>query len=151
MPRRYLTTEEQTHIIQRAQGRCEYCLCPQEYAIQPFVFEHIMPVSRGGETELDNLAFACGGCNGHKYNKIAAIDPAEGVIASLFHPRQQQWSEHFIWNEDYALVIGMTPTGRATVEALRLNRSGVINIRKILCLIGKHPPPVEHESSTAKP
>ena len=87
MSRRYLSKEEQEEIIGRAQSLCEYCLTPVEYAVQPFVFEHVIPVSRDGETTLDNLAFACGGCNGHKYNKIEAIDPVEKVIVPLFHPR----------------------------------------------------------------
>ena len=140
MSRRYLSKIEQTQIIERAQSLCEYCLTPAEYAVQPFVFEHIIPVSRDGETTLDNLAFACGGCNGHKYNKIEAIDPIKKVAVSLFHPRQQKWLEHFSWNEDYKQVIGLTPVGRATINALKLNPIGVVNIRELLCLVGKHPP-----------
>jgi len=140
MSRRYLTTKEQADIIQRAQRRCEYCQSPMDYATQSFVFEHIIPISRNGKTIGDNLAFACGGCNGHKYNKIEAVDPVDNVMTPLFHPRQHQWLAHFAWNEDCTYVIGLTPIGRATVEALQLNRQGVVNMRKLLCLIGKHPP-----------
>jgi hypothetical protein len=50
------------------------------------------------------------------------------------------WSEHFAWNEDYSRVIGLTPTGRATVETLHLNRQGVVNLRRVLFLVGMHPP-----------
>jgi hypothetical protein len=140
MARRYLTVEEQQTIIERAQSRCEYCQSQMSYATQSFVFEHITPISRGGETMLDNLTLACGGCNGHKYNKVAVPDPIDGEMVSLYHPRQQQWSDHFGWNDDYTQVIGLTPTGRATVEALNLNRPGVVNIRRLLWAIGKHPP-----------
>ncbi len=140
MSRRYLSKKEQAEIIERAQSRCEYCLTPVEYAAQPFVFEHIIPVSRNGETTLDNLAFACGGCNGHKYNKTEAIDSVEKKSVSLFHPRQQEWLAHFSWNENYQQVIGLTPVGRVTVNTLKLNRIGVVNIRELLCLVGKHPP-----------
>ena len=50
-------------------------------------------------------------------------------MVPLYHPRQHRWPDHFAWNEDTTIVIGLTPTGRATVEALRLNRENVVNLR----------------------
>jgi 5-methylcytosine-specific restriction endonuclease McrA len=102
--------------------------------------EHIYPRSAGGETQLDNLALACAGCNGHKYNKTQAFDPITNELVALFHPRQQQWAEHFTWNKDCTVIIGLTPTGRATVEVLRLNRPALQNLREVLYPVGKHPP-----------
>jgi hypothetical protein len=110
------------------------------YAAQPYVFEPIKPISLGGKTTLENLALACGGCNGHKYNRVEAADPVDGKPAALFNPRRQRWQEHFTWSRDYSHVFGLTPTGRATVETLKLNRPGVVNIRKLLLTIRKHPP-----------
>lgn len=144
MARRYLTAEERHLIIERAQKRCEYCQSPMNYATQSFVFEHIVPVSRGGLTALDNMALACGGCNGHKYTKIESPDPVSGQIVPLFNPRQQKWQDHFGWNEDYSYLVGLTPTGRATAEALKMNRTGIVNIRQLLVTIGKHPPSIEN-------
>lgn len=141
--RSYISARDQKYIIDRAQGRCEYCHSLMEYSAQPFVFEHIIPVSRDGATDRNNLAFACGGCNGHKYNKLEGFDPIDKVVAALFNPRQQQWLSHFAWNEDYTHAIGMTSVGRATVHTLYLNRQGVVNLRKVLCLTGKHPPMLE--------
>jgi hypothetical protein len=100
--------------------------------MQPFSLEHIDPRSQEGETSLENLALSCQGCNNHKYTKTHARDPATGVLVPLFHPRRQPWSEHFAWNDGATLVIGISPTGRATVEALRLNREGLINLRRVL-------------------
>ncbi|WP_255515627.1 hypothetical protein [aff. Roholtiella sp. LEGE 12411] len=37
-------------------------------------------------------------------------------------------------------MIGKTACGRATVEALRLNRSGVVNLRRLLRSANLHPP-----------
>jgi hypothetical protein len=85
-------------------------------------------LSKQGATEPENLAFACQGCNNRKYTAIDAVDPITYEIAPLYHPRQQRWSEHFAWNEDCTLVIGLTPTGRATVEKLDLNRAGLMNL-----------------------
>lgn len=140
MPRRYITVEEQRIIIERAQYRCEYCQSWMNYATQPFVFEHIIPHSRGGDTTKENLALACGGCNGHKYNKTEAPDPLSGRMVPLYNPRQQRWQDHFSWNEDFTRVVGLTATGRATIKALRMNRPGVVNMRKLLRTVGKHPP-----------
>ncbi len=89
---------------------------------------------------LENLALSCQGCNNHKYNKTEGRDNISGTIASLYNPRQQKWHEHFAWNEDFTLVIGLTPTGRTTVETLQLNRNGVVNLRRVLYAMGEHPP-----------
>ena len=58
---------------------------------------------------------------------------------SLFHPRQDHWSAHFVWNDDYTLMIGVSATGRATVARLDLNRKGLVNLRRVLRAQGLHP------------
>lgn len=88
----------------------------------------------------DNLALSCSGCNGHKYDRVEGFDTISQRMAPLYHPRQDVWSEHFAWNEEYTRIVGLTPTGRATVEALHLNREGVVNLRWVLFLVGLHPP-----------
>jgi HNH endonuclease len=108
--------------------------------MQSFSAEHILARSEGGKTNLANLSWACQGCNNHKYNKTRARDPVTGIMVALFHPRQQRWSDHFIWNEDGTLVLGLSPSGRATVEALLLNRKGLVNLRRILFAVNEHPP-----------
>jgi hypothetical protein len=58
----------------------------------------------------------------------------------LFHPREQRWEAHFAWNHDFTLILGVTPTGRATIAALQLNRPGLVNLRRVLYMVGEHPP-----------
>lgn len=140
MPRRYITVEEQRQVIERAKGRCEYCKSVMDYTSQSFVMEHIIPISENGETSLNNLALACGGCNGHKYTKVSAMDPVSQIEVPLYHPRQQTWQDHFAWSADYLQMIGLTEIGRATVHALNLNRPGIVNMRRLLLLAGLHPP-----------
>ena len=139
MSRTYVTAQERQFIADRARGCCEYCCSPVYFATQSFSVEHIIPVSRGGETILDNLALACPGCNGHKYTKVEAPDPGEGTLVSLYNPRTQRWQDHFRWNEDFTRIVGVTSTGRATVSALQMNRPGVINVRRVLFTVGLHP------------
>lgn len=127
-------------VARRARDRCEYCLTPIWYSSDPFVVEHIRPRSLGGATTLANLALACHGCNGHKYNKTQAIDPESKELVPLYNPREQAWREHFFWSDEKTLLLGKTPTGRATVDDLDLNRSGVVNLRRMLLISREHPP-----------
>ena len=98
-----------------------------------------MPISKGGDSAEDNLALSCQGCNNKKYTKTTAVDPESGKRVPLFHPRRDQWSEHFRWSDDSLLIIGITPTGRASIKSLDLNREGVINFRRLLVVFGVHP------------
>jgi hypothetical protein len=127
-------------VAARASYHCEYCRSPVKFAVQSFECEHIVPTSLGGQTTIDNLAFACGGCNRCKAAKTTGIDPENGQETPLFHPRHQNWQDHFTWSADFSLIIGLTAVGRATIHALRLNRSGVINLRQVLVFAGEHPP-----------
>jgi HNH endonuclease len=140
MSRRYITVAEQQQVIDRARRRCEYCQCHMDYTSQSFVLEHILAIANGGVTSLDNLALACGGCNGHKAIKQEALDPADRIRVVLYHPRLDVWGEHFCWSENTLQMIGLTSTGRATIASLQLNRSGVINVRRLLILADLHPP-----------
>ena len=127
-------------VTERARGRCECCGSDSRFATQSFSVEHIVPRSRSGATEEGNLALSCQGCNNHKYNKVDGVDPVTGVPTALYHPRKDGWAVHFAWSSDAALVVGLTPTGRATVAALALNRPGLVNLRSVLFAVGEHPP-----------
>jgi len=114
MLRRRITAQQKRVVAERARDCCEYCCSQERFAMQSFSVEHIVPRSRGGKTTLDNLALSCQGCNNHKYTKVEGHDPVTGDIVPLYHPRRQQWRNHFAWNEDFTLIIGLTPVGRAT-------------------------------------
>lgn len=127
-------------VRERAGDCCEYCLSQADFSPSPFGLEHIMPAVKKGQTESDNLAWACQGCNGRKYIFTEATDPFTGQEVPLFHPRQDEWPEHFAWNDDKTIMIGITPIGRATIDRLELNRKEVVNLRAILTAVGMHPP-----------
>lgn len=129
------------HVEARAAGHCEYCRSPASVSRQPFSVEHIIPKARGGTSTEENLALACQGCNNHKYDKIEAPDPASGDVAAIYHPRRDRWRDHFAWSDDFAQILGLSPTGRGTVVALHLNREGLVNLRRVLYVASKHPPP----------
>lgn len=138
--RKHISAAVRRLVRERANGCCEYCGSQDGITTEPFVIEHIYPHARGGMTLLANLAYACSGCNGRKAAKISAVDVQTGEIVSLFHPRRQRWADHFQWSEEATHVIGVTATGRATVEALGMNRPALVNLRRVLVLAGEHPP-----------
>lgn len=140
MPEKRVRAEQRKIVAERANDCCEYCLSQSAFATESFSVEHIIPRVLGGQTELRNLALACQGCNGHKRAKIRGYDPVIKKEVPLYHPRTQEWHEHFRWNNDFTLIIGLTPTGRVTLETLKLNRQGLINLRQVLYAAGKHPP-----------
>ncbi len=135
-----VTASQRRQVIARANACCEYCVSQVAFSAQILSVEHTIPRYKLGETTLENLAFACQGCNGSKHTKTEGIDPVTQQITPLFNPRTQSWSDHFSWNDDYTLMIGMTRIGRVTIVELKLNRLGVVNLRKVLFISRKHPP-----------
>ena len=119
-------------IRERAQSRCEYCKHPDLIRSGPFVVEHITPRTAQGDDSFENLAWSCDSCNGHKAAATDAVDPITGARAPLFHPRQDHWSDHFLWSESTLEMVGKTPKGRATIERLQLNREPAVTSRRLL-------------------
>ena len=117
-------------VRERARHRCEYCHLPQ--AVDPFFtyhIEHIVARQHGGGDEEPNLALACYHCNSHKGPNLSAFDPGTGTLVRLFHPRQDNWDDHFELNG--IIIVGRTPTGRATATLLQMNASDRRRLRAI--------------------
>lgn len=126
-------------VRKRAKQRCEYCQT-QERIVVYLEVEHIIPTSKGGDNALENLAYTCRLCNSYKHDHQTGNDPKTGREEPLFHPRQMHWHEHFQWSEDGLLLLGLTPTGRATIERLQINRELHILSRQLWVASGWHPP-----------
>jgi len=137
---RYIPVKIRIVVIERAKGKCEYCQCWAHNSTYTFCVDHIIPISKNGQTILINLAYACYGCNGFKLDKTIAIDPKTQQEIRLFNPRTDNWHEHFKWSDDSLQMIGLTAIGRATIDCLKLNRKGVVNLRRPTKLDGEHPP-----------
>src|ERR1039457_6074429 len=129
--------ELQAAVRTRAANRCEYCRLHQRLQGPTFHIEHIVPMVKGGNDRLTNLALACPSCNLHKADRVKAIDPISGNEAALFHPVKQSWPDHFRL-EGYRIV-GLTPSGRATVMALDFNHERRQRIRAVERRMGLEP------------
>jgi len=106
-------------VRRRADNRCEYCLLPQAHSELTHHIEHIVAKQHGGGDEVENLALACHRCNLHKGTNLTGVDSLSGWPVPLFHPRRDRWSEHFLFRG--VRILGITPTGRATVHLLAMN------------------------------
>lgn len=137
---KYVPAKLRNLVAKRANFICEYCRSREDFSGESFAIEHIFPRTLGGKTIAENLAYSCLGFNSHKAVKTKAIDPNSETIVDLFNPRIQDWNEHFAWSVDFIEIIGLTPIGRATISALKINRKGGKNLRWALFIVGKHPP-----------
>jgi HNH endonuclease len=140
MSEAYISNALRQRVAAQARHRCGYCLTSEAIVGTPMEIDHIIPQSLGGPTEEENLWLACSLCNDHKSDRIAALDPLTGTIVRLFDPRHQIWREHFAWTTEGERLIGLTPTGRATIAILHLNRPSLVKARQAWVSVGWHPP-----------
>lgn len=138
MSRIHIPAEIRRLVIARAQGCCEYCLLMQAATDFTHPIDHITPLKHRGLTNLENLALACIECNTNKGSDIAAFDPLTGEAALLFHPRRQNWFDHFELVGE--TICGLTPTGRATAALLQFNVPMRISERARLLAISFYSP-----------
>lgn len=136
----YISPDLRARVTEQARHRCGYCLRSEELLGMLLTLDHLIPQSDGGPTTEENLWLACHQCNSYKGTQTCADDPVTGLSVTLFNPRQQNWIEHFAWSEDGTQIIGITPCGRATVIALKLNVPEIVVARRMWVSAGWWPP-----------
>lgn len=134
-----LPTKLQRQVRDRAALRCEYCHLPQSPLEVSFHIDHIVPKKHEGATEIDNLALSCSTCNAFKLDNISGLEPQSGALIRLFHPRNDDWSSHFSWND--AVLIGLSAIGRVTIAVLKINHPLRVEHRAFLLRFRKFPQP----------
>jgi hypothetical protein len=107
---------------------------PQEYDVLPFQIDHIVSLKHRGSSDAANLALSCYNCNAYKGPNIAGIDSDTDEVTRLFHPRRDQWSEHFLWDGPH--LTGRTTIGRTTIDVLSINLPERVELRRTLISIG---------------
>jgi hypothetical protein len=98
--------------------------------VVPHQIDHIVGRQHRGSDEVDNLCLSCIRCNQKKGPNIASIDPETSIVTALYHPRRHSWVEHFAAAE--AMIIGLTPEGRTTVELMDMNNPDRVRLREVL-------------------
>jgi hypothetical protein len=127
------------NVAARAGHRCEYCRAPEAIFNFPFEVEHVRPVSQGGADEEGNRALACRSCNLFKSDRLHARDPEGPDEVPLFDPRQDVWEHHFEVQAETGIIVGRTPTGRATVACLQINSTAQLSARRQWMQLGLFP------------
>ncbi|MGE0759964.1 MAG: HNH endonuclease, partial [Pirellulaceae bacterium] len=117
-------------VIERAGNCCEYCQMPQRVTSLPHELDHIRSQKLHGPNTLDNLCLACAPCNSAKGPLASGYDPVTGELVRLFNPRADNWNDHFEWNGP--TIVGKTPIGRATTDALNINGTLRVEHRRLL-------------------
>jgi hypothetical protein len=133
----YVSAALRRLVTERAREQCEYCLFPQTASLFAFEMEHIIAEKHDGITESENLALSCPCCNRFKGSDLGSIDPETQQLTPFFHPRRQQWSEHF--RLEGGSIVPLTPEGRVTSKILQFNLSERILEREQLSKIGEYP------------
>ena len=92
---------------------CQYCT--KRFPTQELTFDHVIPRSRGGRSEWDNVVTACGACNLRKSDRL----PLEVGMVPLQKPRpptvfqlqengksfppnylHQSWRDYLYWDQE---------------------------------------------------
>ncbi len=133
----YISTALRQLVIARAAERCEYCRYPQAASFLTFEIEHVVAEKHGGATIESNLALACPFCNRFKGTDLGSLDPETGLLTPFFHPRSQQWADHFRLED--AHIVPLTAEGRVTVIILQFNNPDRITERQQLIRGGVFP------------
>jgi hypothetical protein len=138
-----------TLVADRANHRCEYCHAPELVFNFPFEVEHIIPLSRQGADSEENFALACRSCNLRKSNRISGKDPESNTVDVLFvasrkevrffHPRLDQWGNHFQADATSGIIMGTTAIGRTTVNSLEMNSQPQVTARQLWIRFGLFP------------
>jgi len=122
----------------RAGFRCEYCLTHEDDCTYPHEIDHIISRKHGGESQEENLPWACFVCNRLKGSDIASIDLDTGKLVRLYHPRKDRWNKHFRFNGPR--IEPLTNVGRVTEHLLQMNHPDNVQLRKELQSKGLFPP-----------
>jgi len=122
-------------VIERATHRCEYCRWHQNNTFFTHEIDHIYAEKHGGPTVETNLCLACADCNRFKGSDLCSLDPETGSIVSLFHPRTDQWADHFQMQANGEIQL-LSATARATAHILLFNDVEFVAERARLLTLG---------------
>jgi 5-methylcytosine-specific restriction endonuclease McrA len=84
-PRRRVVSASRRAVFARDDYRCQYCGDGADS------IDHVVPRSRGGSDEWDNLAAACRACNSAKRNRTPA-EAGMRLLRPCRAPRSSAWS-----------------------------------------------------------
>ena len=73
------------NIYARDKYRCQYC--GQKFSSEELTYDHVIPRSRGGKTEWENIVTCCVDCNRRKGGRT----PSEAGMKLIKKPEKPTW------------------------------------------------------------
>lgn len=101
------------NVFLRDRWQCQYCA--KDFKTHDLTFDHVIPRSRGGRTEWENIVAACQGCNTvkgskmpHEVNMYPMREPMQPSVHELRdHGRQfppnflhESWGDFLYWDTE---------------------------------------------------
>jgi len=133
----YISAALRRLVIERASEKCEYCRIHQDDSLYPHEVDHIIAVKHGGVSTEANLCLSCSICNRNKGSDLASWDAETETRVFLFHPRMDNWDEHF--RLENGRIMASTPVGQVTANLLQFNTPARIASRVLLVAQGRYP------------
>ncbi|WP_353929690.1 HNH endonuclease signature motif containing protein [Okeanomitos corallinicola TIOX110] len=137
MDRPYLNKELRRLVASRADFLCEYCLIEEKYTALGCTIDHIISIKHGGSSDADNLAYCCVFCNRFKGSDIGSIVWKNKEFIRFYHPRWDNWSEHFQLDDSH--IQPLTTIGEVTARILGFNDQPRLLERRILISKKRYP------------
>jgi 5-methylcytosine-specific restriction endonuclease McrA len=78
-----------TNVYRRDANRCQYC--DRKFKTEDLTLDHVVPKSKGGEMEWENIALACIPCNSKKDNRTPQ-QAGMKLIREPFKPKAEDLS-----------------------------------------------------------
>ena len=78
---RNVPNEKREAVLKRDNFTCQYCGRKGEGV--ELEIDHIIPMTRGGKTDIRNLITACKECNRAKHNKLLSADQLEELAERI--------------------------------------------------------------------
>jgi len=135
----YVSAALRRLVAERADFLCEYCLIHEDDAVFGCEVDHIISEKHGGETDADNLAYACAFCNRAKGSDIGSMVQRTGAFVRLFNPRTDRWAEHFALDD--VTIVALSDIGEVTARILDFNNSDRLLERRALRAVDRYPSP----------
>ena len=133
----YINAALRQLVATRADFHCEYCLIHEEDTFFGCEVDHVISEKHGGQSEAENLAYACAFCNRSKGSDIGSITQRTGAFVRFFNPRTDLWADHFALVG--VTIIALSDVGEVTARILDFNNSERLFERQALQVIGRYP------------
>lgn len=133
----YIPNQLRALVKRNANNCCEYCLIHEDDSFLSFHIDHIISLKHGGQTDLNNLAFACAICNQEKGSDLGTYLKNNEHLIRFYNPKKDSWSDHFFIRGHK--ILSKTAIGEATIKIFKFNTEHRLLERKVLSDVKRYP------------